>query len=577
MRRRLRRLTRRHPLGVAGTLLVALALLGGAGTGAVRDLELFSCLGSGGPLRVVASPDVAPALQEIAEQLAAGDLGAAEGCGEVNVVASEAHLVADRLSAGARGQRPDVWVPDSSIWLERARGKAPGEDLLRVAFSVAHTPVAIAMPRPVAEELGWPDARLGWGSVLGGTVDAVDGVDVRAGFTDPATSSASLISLLALRAATQDGADANTRLVSVMRSLRSDVATSDDRLLDLLPQTRGELTSPPAEQVQAFPYPEQAIWRYNASGPAVPLVAVYPAEGTPVLDYPYAMVSLEDDERAAAARSFLAAVRSEGGRRVISEHAFRGVQDTAPARISEEGAFSSQPPEKAYLPTLLQIQQVLHFWQAVNLRGHTLVVVDVSGSMGNAVPAVRATRMELAKAAALRALGLVSEDSEMGLWVFSTRLDGGRDYRQVVETGPLEAQVGGTARSELLKAALGELAPKRGGGTGLYDTTLAAYRQAWKDYRADELHTVVLLTDGANEDPQSITLERLLKKLARIGEPGRELPITTVAFGPDTDPGALARIARATGGRSYVSKDPSAIQRVLLDAIVERACTQGCV
>ncbi|MGH3341643.1 MAG: substrate-binding domain-containing protein [Carbonactinosporaceae bacterium] len=574
IRRRLRRLMRRHRLVVATALFVVLALLAGTGTGTVRGGELLGCLGSGGPLRVAASPDIAPALKEIAGRFSSGDLGAAEGCDDVDVVASEARTVADRLSSGDGGRRPDVWVPDSSIWVERTRDKSPREDLLRVAFSVAHSPVAIAMTRPVAEELGWPDAGLGWGSVFGGTDEDVD---VAAGFVDPATSSVSLIGLLALRGAVQDSADANTRLVSAMRSLRSDVVASDNRLLEALPRSRRELTSPEGGQVQAFPYAEQAIWRYNASGPVVPLVAAYPPEGTPVLDYPYAMVSIEDDERAAAARAFLAAVRSVGGRRVIAEHAFRDVAGRAPARIAEQDGLSSQPQEKAYLPTLLQIRQVLHFWQAVNLRGHTLVVVDVSGSMGSAVPAVRATRMGLAKDAARRAVALVSEDSEIGLWVFSTRLDGNRDYREVVASGPLQARVGGSSRKQVLEKALGELAPKRGGGTGLYDTTLAAYRQAWRHYRADELHTVVLLTDGANEDPRSITLERLLDELAATGDPGGQLPITTVAFGPDTDPRALARIAQATGGRSYVSKDPSAIHRVLLDAIVERACTRGCV
>ena len=46
-----------------------------------------------------------------------------------------------------------------------------------------------------------------------------------------------------------------------------------------------------------------------------------------------------------------------------------------------------------------------------------------------------------------------------------------------------------------------------GGGTGLYDTALAAYRTALRNYDPHYSNAVVLMTDGRNEDPGSISLD----------------------------------------------------------------------
>src|SRR3546814_12873925 len=60
-----------------------------------------------------------------------------------------------------------------------------------------------------------------------------------------------------------------------------------------------------------------------------------------------------------------------------------------------------------------------------------------------------------------------------------------------------------------------------GGGTGLYDTTLAAFRSAQKDYDPDYFNAVVLLSDGANDDPGSMRQADLLKALRDEADPER--------------------------------------------------------
>src|SRR5262249_58126373 len=60
---------------------------------------------------------------------------------------------------------PDVWVADSSTWLDRIR--TVSADLLPPESpSIARSPVVLAMPVPVAKTLGWPNAKLTWAALL---------------------------------------------------------------------------------------------------------------------------------------------------------------------------------------------------------------------------------------------------------------------------------------------------------------------------------------------------------------------------------------------------------------------------
>jgi Mg-chelatase subunit ChlD len=78
---------------------------------------------------------------------------------------------------------------------------------------------------------------------------------------------------------------------------------------------------------------------------------------------------------------------------------------------------------------------------------------------------------------------------------------------------------------------------------------------------------VVVLTDGADDDPAGIGREELVRRLAADSDPARPVPVIGLAIGPDLDPGPLAEIARATGGRSFVVTDPARIGNVFFAAL----------
>jgi len=197
------------------------------------------------------------------------------------------------------------------------------------------------------------------------------------------------------------------------------------------------------------------------------------------------------------------------------------------------------------------LARALDSWAALRKRSNVLWVVDVSGSMKEQVPGTGKTRMELAKSSLASAMDQFIGVDRVGLWEFATRLDGRRDHRELVPIGPVSQN---RAR---LKAKVGALQPVS--DTGLYDTALAAFEKVRAERVNGAINSVVLLTDGVNDDPDSISLEALLGRLDK--ESGVRL--FTVGFSAGADHAGLKRIAEATDAHSYDASDAASIDKVI--------------
>ena len=134
---------------------------------------------------------------------------------------------------------------------------------------------------------------------------------------------------------------------------------------------------------------------------------------------------------------------------------------------------------------------------------------------------------------------------------------------------PRRGRYGGTAEVDAVSLVRDELLPLA--EAGLYDTTLAAYRAATGSYAEGKFNALVVLTDGVNEDPGSISRADLLARLERLADPQRPVPLIMIAVGPDADREEANRIAAATGGSGHEVTDPAQIQTVILKAIVNAA------
>lgn len=261
----------------------------------------------------------------------------------------------------------------------------------------------------------------------------------------------------------------------------------------------------------------------------------------------------------------------DAGQQILRKHGFRtGSHEPSDQLISAAGGREPQPfaSASAEAPSPKQLDETLGMWTITVQSARLSVVVDVSGSMGQTVPGRGQSRLQVTKSSLIAALGRFTDEDEVGLWRFSTKLDGNRDYREMAPTKRLGDRVGGESQRARLTNEFGKLEPVVGGATGLYDTTLAAYKQAQSSYVKGKFNSLVILTDGANDDPGSISRSALVAQLKTLSDPNRPVPIIAIAVGPDSDKEEVKQLAKATGGSGQQIDDPAQIQAVILKAIM---------
>jgi hypothetical protein len=216
------------------------------------------------------------------------------------------------------------------------------------------------------------------------------------------------------------------------------------------------------------------------------------------------------------------------------------------------------------------VLRALATWIVVTMPARMLAVIDVSGSMLTRVPtAGGATRGEVSVAAARQGLGLFDDTWSVGVWVFSTKLDGDKDYRELLPIGPMSKQ------RENVGAVLGQVKPIEGGETGLYDTVLAAYRTVKQGWDPRAVNSVVVLTDGQNVDPDGISLNTLVAQLKREQDPDRPIQVIAIGIGTAVNEKELNRITKAAGGGTFIARDPADIGEIFVKAIALRPGAPG--
>ncbi|MFD2091560.1 substrate-binding domain-containing protein [Blastococcus deserti] len=505
--------------------------------------------GGGCDTRQQVAVTVAPELGELAEELLAAPVELDGGvCAVAEVSTQEPLQTVGDLAALEAGALPDVWVPDSSLWVARA-ADAPLESV----GSLASSPVVLATSRDVVESLGWEETAPGWGQALAGAQPLA--------VPDLATSAEGLAALGAVRTALGGGAEADNAVVQAVLAAERGPAVS---VADALAAGRAGGADAPL-----VPVSEQEVYAANQDAEESALVAVYPAEGSPSLDYPVVRVGSASGERAAAVEATVRALTSEAARTAASAAGFRGPDGAAPRATDEGTGIRAEAPEPLELDPA-EVQALLARLTSLAAPSRILAVFDVSTSME--APVGGGTRATLARDAAKATLSLVPGDFALGLWVFAYQLDGGQDWAELVPIRELDADVGGRPQRDLLDEQLDSI-PDRltPGGTGLYDTTLAAVRAAREEYDPTAVNSVLVLTDGTNEDDGTgIGLDELLSTLRAEANPERPVKVIGVALGPDADLGALRQIAEATAGAAYSAVDPADLQTVLFDALRQR-------
>lgn len=515
-------------------VLVALLCLGGAWAFLGGDeSSSATCEDS---INVSAAPEIADPLEKA--------LAKVKGeCTDFRVTAAAASTVAKNIN---EGMAPDVWVPDSSTWIDAIdQDKTPGQWL--EGQSIASSPIVMAAG---SETEGAPTQASNWTRIIN------DKGDLQ--MANPDVDTASRLAFHASRVGQPGriGLQTGERLIFLSRF----AAPSVNKLFE-------DYANEPKKN-KPFPASEQEIATFNEEHDDVPpLRAVMPEDGTLSLDYPWITNPELKDEALDAADKARTELGTIDVRTSLTAAGFRDANGQGgPTVAGQEAA----PVEELEAPGRSERIALVEQWDIMRTDMRMLAVIDVSGSMQWSSPTPGMSRWDVTQGALITGTGLLPAGSEVGAWIFSSDRKNGKDYQQVAPVKAMNSEgESGTHRDDLTQ--LVEDGDKwLGGDTALYDSIWAAHQKMVKEYDPEYVNSIVVFTDGENDDPNGgLSLKQLLNKLDDSYDAQRPVRVITIGMG-EADPSALQKIADETGGTSYIAETPDDIERVFVEALLAR-------
>ena len=464
--------------------------------------------------------------------------------------------------------QPVVWSPASSVYIPVANSqwrKTHADDLITGSpKDLVLSPVVIAMWKPMAEALGWPSKALGWADI-GSLAASADGWNAfgypewgsfKFGHTHPSYSNSGIVSIIAEAYAGVGKqrdltlADLSTeKATTFMTAVESSVihyGTSTGFFADRMFE-RG-----PSYLSAAVLYENlivaQESKRIAGSSSQLPVVAIYPKEGTFWSNHPYVVlnapwVTAEQKEAAAIFQTFLL---DRPQQLKAMELGFRPADPSIPLTAPLDAAHGvdiNQPQTVLEIPTAEVIDGVQNLWKQTKKVVDLVVVMDTSGSMGG-------EKIAAARSSLMQFIQLLDDKDRLQVIIFNTKTIVLSDLTPI-----------GEKRQKLLNRVSGIVEE---GGTRLYDTALEAYKGLEQNGDPKHIRAMVVLTDG--QDTESNTnFQDFMSQIDSSGtEAGLSIKMFTIAFGSDADKDILKQMAEATGGKQYDS-DPKTITKIYGD------------
>lgn len=531
----------------AGAGLLALTLgTGGAVSAMVGSSDEVASCAEPAKVSVSVTPELYPVVFEQVDALESNPTL----CADYVVSRASGESVNRAVKAGGQGI-PDVWIPDSSMWVDDATAKL-GAGWVGNSGSIAGSPVVVGVPQAQSSLPGF-DKTPSWAQLLS------DG-NLPVTVQDTGVSSTALAAMTVANRGSGTRQERTDLLRSIVRLSRS----------TLSPESLAGRAAQGSDVARAYPLSEQQLLEFDRTHPDKKLRPLIPQEGVPQLDFPFVRPVKATSAPQNAIDALLASLRSAQAKSALNKAGFR-----VPGGQAPDGSALPSDIKLVAAPKSAENVSAVTSWGDLARDARMLVLVDVSGSMIAEV-GPKQSRIDLLASTAKLALNALPGTTQIGAWAFSTDLDGkGKDYLAIV---PEVAEIGntpaGNAHKQKMVDKLGQLPAlvKKNGDTGLYDSIWAAYQAATKSYRDGYVNSIVVMTDGKNDDPGGgLSLQQLLKNLGGAYKPDKPIKLVAISMGQDTDPAALKQIARATDGLSYVTKDPSEISTVFVDAFLHRS------
>ena len=371
-------------------------------------------------------------------------------------------LAEDWPDPKANGPRPVVWSPAASAWGEvvNQRRADQGKNAIAPAGKpFMLTPLVIAMPaadgggarvsrhadrlrrHPAPRQRPGGLGRLRTPRVgpVPARQDQPQLLDQRAERHDRPV----LRGRRARRAGSRSRTSTGPTSTSSPASIESSVVHYGDTTLTFLNNLyRADRRGTGLTYVSAVAVEEKSVIDYNKGNPdgildpgekpkppRVPLVAIYPKEGTLFSDNPFFMLDapwVSAKEKKAAAK-FEQFVQQPANQKRVLRFGFRpGNPQVAigDADRREERRRSQPAPDDGSSCRRRRCSSgLIDRWGQNRKAARVLMVIDVSGSMGEPAGGEGGpTKLDLAKQAAVNALDQFKPEDDVGLWIFSTEI-----------------------------------------------------------------------------------------------------------------------------------------------------------
>lgn len=512
--RRRRRL--RRPLLTGLAALTVLGPLAGYG---VNQAFSPTCTGSV-QVTVEVAPEIADEVSSWAEKWINGrSQPSSEPCVTLSVTPATPAAVAVNLAArtnrtvtglnlpGVDRPLPDVWLSDSSLWLDRVR--AVDRTLVpATAPSIATSPVVVAVADEFPATAEWVRNAPSWSRVR----DAIGGRAVaRYGIVNPAVDASALVALQAMEP--EPGESAASARHGLFKALSAGHTEIRDELMNKLGPD--PILGRPLVDMAVLP--EYEVRTYNAENPRTPLTAVSPTPFA-ALDYPYAILPSTTGYKATAALQFGESLTNARFAETLQDSGFR-------------------PPTRAVASKPQTIDTLLASWLMVDRPLRVLSIIDVSGASAETVPETGgASRLKVASTALAEVVASLDDKCAVGISTSSANRD-----RLVVSTGPLVA-----GRPDI-QTALASLTTDRNSPSTLDDAIIAGYKDSLDIWQPGQRNLILAVASGNGLD-----LPKVGQELRRLKDPNRPVDVAVVALGPGVHPTAGVRLYPASANGSEV-------------------------
>jgi Ca-activated chloride channel homolog len=461
--------------------------------------------------------------------------------------------------------QPTVWSPASSVYIPVAnaewRKTHSGDLVTGNPKDLVLSPVVIAMWRPMAQALGWPDKAIGWADIaeLATSEEGWSAYghpewgDFKFGHTHPAYSNSGIVSIIAeayagagkqrgLTEADLDDPEVRRFMTDVEKSIihyGTSTGFFGERMFE-----RGPSYLSAAVLYENLVVAQEAK-RLSGQSSQIPVVAIYPKEGTFWSNHPYVVVNAPwvTEEQREAAGIFETFLLDRPQQLLSLEYGFRPADPSIPLTAplnAEHGIDISQPKTVLEVPSAAVIDKIQTLWRETKKPVDLVVVMDISGSM-------RGDKITTARASLLQFIQKLDDRDRLQIILFSSNVS------TLTPLSPL-----GEKRQEVLNSVSGIFEQ---GETRLYDATLLAYQELEQNGDPDHIRAIVVLSDGTDTASQN-SLDQINAQInASAGEGGNAIKIFTIAFGEGADKSVLQNIAEPTGGKQYDSS-PENIQKI---------------